>query len=352
MNGQEKKKIWFLISGGSPALDVAGPFDVFRHANRFAENEPYELISVAASERTVNSKRGLNFVADCTLSEAVENGMPHTIIVCGSSVPVVPGSDETVFANWIRENSQQCQRICSVCTGAFILGEAGMLDCRSATTHWLLLGHLKQLLSDPLADPRRDPQIADDALFVTDHHIWTSAGVLSGIDMALTIVEEDLGFPIAQQVAQFLVMFVRRSGKQSQHSQVLADQATERSDMQELQAYIAAHLGDDLSLEKLAEISCMSSRNLARVFKREFGESIGKSIRQRRMDEACRLIKDTDLGISRIAKRVGVGDESTLRRWFVAQFGISPRQFRKLNGQRVPVSPKKPAKESQGDKLE
>ena len=333
MNGQAKKIIWFLVSSGSPALDVAGPFDVFRHADRFAEGEPYELISVAASERTIESSRGLNFVADYTLSEAVENGMPHTVIVCGSRVPVRPDSDETVFAQWINENSQQIQRICSVCTGAFVLGEAGLLDRRPATTHWLLHGHLEeQLQSDP-DDRKSGPQIVDDSLFVTDNHIWTSAGVLSGIDMALAMVEEDLGFPISQQVAQFLVMFVRRSGKQSQYSQVLADQATERSELRELQAYIAAHLGDDLSLETLSEVSCMSSRNLARVFKREFGESIGKWIRQRRIDEACRLLEDTDLSIGQIAKRVGVGNESTLRRWFVAQFGLSPGQFRARGSQ-------------------
>lgn len=328
MNGQEKKRIWFLVSRGSPALDFAGPFDVFRHANRFAEHEPYELTTVAALERNVKSTRGLNFVADYTLSEAIENGMPHTVIVCGSKVPVKPGSDETVFANWIRGNSHHVKRICSVCTGAFVLGEAGLLDCRPSTTHWLLLNHLKQSLSDPPEDSQNGPKVLDDTVFVTDNHIWTSAGVLTGIDMALAIIEEDLGFPISQQVAQFLVMFVRRSGKQSQYSQVLADQATERSDMRELQAYIAAHLADDLSLESLAEVCCMSPRNLARVFKREFGETIGKSIRQRRMDEACRLLGDTDLSIGQIAKRVGVGDESTLRRWFVAQFGISPQQFR------------------------
>lgn len=326
MNGQEKKKIWFLVSKGSPALDVAGPFDVFRHANRFAKNKAYELKSVAALERTVDSSCGLNIVADCTLSEASENGMPHTVIVCGSKVPISPGSDEEVFANWIRENADQVTRICSVCTGAFVVEKAGLLAGRSATTHWLLHEHLAQLL--PQSDPQNGAQVFDDTLYVTDDRIWTSAGVLSGIDMALAIVEEDLGFPISQQVAQFLVMFVRRSGKQSQYSRVLADQATERSDLRELQAYIAAHLADDLSLETLAEISFMSPRNLARVFKREFGETIGKSIRQKRMDEACRLVENTDLSIGQIAKRVGVGDESTLRRWFVAQFGISPQQFR------------------------
>ena len=333
MNGQVKKRIWFLVSRGSPALDVAGPFDVFRHANRFAEGEPYELISVAALERTVQSTCGLNFVADYTLSEAIEHGMPHTVIVCGSKVPVAPGSDEAVFADWIGENAHQVQRFCSVCTGAFVLGKAGLLDGRTATTHWLLHRHLKQLLSDSSGDSKRRPKIVYDTLFTTDHRIWTSAGVLTGIDMALAIVEEDLGFPISQQVAQFLIMFVRRSGKQGQHSQVLADQASERSDMQELQVYIAAHLGDELSVETLAAVSCMSSRTLARVFKREFGESIGKSVRRRRMDEASRLLEDTDLSIGQIAKRVGVGDESTLRRWFVAQVGIAPRQFRERSRQ-------------------
>lgn len=328
MSGQEKKKIWFLVSRGSPALDVAGPFDVIRHANRLADGEPYELISVAASNRTVESYCGLNFVADYTLSEAVESGMPHTAIVCGSKVPIKPGSDERVFADWIGENAPQIKRICSVCTGAFVLEAAGLLAGRSATTHWLLHQHLEQLL--PPSDLQSGPRVFDDTLYVTDNdnRIWTSAGVLSGIDMALAIVEEDLGFPISQQVAQFLVMFVRRSGKQSQYSQVLADQATERSDLRELQSYIAANLGDDLSLEKLADVVCMSPRNLARVFKQEFGETIGKSIRQRRMDEACRLLEDTDLSIGQVAKRVGVGDESTLRRWFVAQFGISPKQYR------------------------
>lgn len=323
MQGQEKKRIWFLVSQGSPSLDVAGPFDVIRHASRFAGDEPYELITVAGLERTIQSSCGMNIVADCTLNEAAERGMPHTVIICGSKVPIKPGSDEMLFADWLRENSNQIKRICSVCTAAFVLEKAGLLEGRPATTHWLLHSHLEQLLPN---DPQS--QVFDDTLYVTDSRIWTSAGVLSGIDMALAIVEEDLGFQISQQVAQFLVMFVRRSGKQSQYSQVLAGQATERSDLRELQAYIAAHLADDLSIEKLAEIACMSPRNLARVFRREFGETIGKSIRQRRMDEACRLIENTDLSIGQIARRVGVGDESTLRRWFVAQFGISPKQFR------------------------
>ena len=111
MQGQEKKRIWFLVSQGSPSLDVAGPFDVIRHASRFAGDEPYELITVAGLERTIQSSCGMNIVADCTLNEAAERGMPHTVIICGSKVPIKPGSDEMLFADWLRENSYQIKRI-------------------------------------------------------------------------------------------------------------------------------------------------------------------------------------------------------------------------------------------------
>lgn len=314
------RRVWVFVSSGSAPLDVAGPFDVLRRANTYSKTAQYDLVVVGASERRIRSESGLDLMAHGSLDEAMAEGLPHTIFVAGANPDVPPGSDEAKFALWLRENATHVPRICSICTGSFILAEAGLLDGRCATTHWSLLENLQQRF------PRL--RVQDDSLFVNEGGIWTSAGVTAGIDMTLALVEEDLGYDVALAVARFLVLFLRRSGGQQQYSATLEGQLTEHSQLKELQAYIVDHLDDDLTIERLARVCNMSSRNLSRVFKKELGMTLGRFVRKVRLGEARRLLESTDLVMAEIATRTGNDDESTLRRWFVDQFGVSPRQYR------------------------
>ncbi|QDU58856.1 HTH-type transcriptional regulator CdhR [Aeoliella mucimassa] len=301
-------------------MDITGPFDVFRRANEVTESEYYDLRVVGARHRSVETFSGLGFMAQASLDEAACEGLPHTLVVSGGNPDVPAGSDDAYLANWLREQSSRIHQVCSVCSGAFLLGEAGLLDGRRATTHWSLLALLQQ----------RFPKVSvvDDVLFVGDDKVWTSAGVTSGIDMALAMVERDLGYQVSLAVARFLVLFLRRSGNQRQFSAPLAGQRTERRNLRELQVYIASHLNDDLTIDRLASVCKMSPRNLSRVFKNELGLGLGEFVRAVRLDEARRLLESTDLGVSQIAVKVGSGDESTLRRWFADRYGVSPTQYR------------------------
>lgn len=314
------RSVWIFASPGSAPLDVTGPLDVFRRANAYSKGGKYDVLLVGARDRTVMTESGIGLVAQATLAEAVQRGLPHTVIVGGGNPELPDDSDETVFVRWLQRHAAHIPRICSVCSGAFLLGAAGLLTSRRATTHWSLLDSLQ----------RRFPQtqVVNDALFVTDEKIWTSAGVTSGIDLSLAIVEEDLGYEVSLAVARFLVLFLRRSGSQQQYSSTLAAQSTERRNLRDLQAYIFSNLNEDLSIEKLADVCCMSPRNLARVFKKEIGRTLGAFIRNVRLDEARRLLENSDLSLSEVAAKVGGGDESTLRRWFIDQFGVSPTQYR------------------------
>jgi transcriptional regulator GlxA family with amidase domain len=301
-------------------LDVTGPFDVFRRVNAHCEKSVYDLVVVGVAERTVPTLSGLGFVGHASLEEAAADGLPHTVVLGGGDPKVLKGTDEARLAEWLREHAPYIPRIGSICSGAFILGEAGLLDGRRATTHWILLDSLRERF--PKA------RVVDDALFVNDDRVWTSAGVTSGIDMSLAMVEEDLGHEVSLAVARFLVLYLRRSGSQRQFSTTLAGQATERRSLRDLQAHIVANLKGDLSIERLAAACSMSARNFSRVFKNDLGMSPGSFVRAVRLDEARRLLESTDFGIAEIAARIGSGDESTLRRWFIEQFGISPVQYR------------------------
>ncbi len=320
MKSPSFRRVWILASPGSAPLDVTGPFDVFRRARECAEAGVYDLVVVGARERMVGTRSGLGLVAQATLEEAAAGGLPHTVVVVGGDPDVPRDSDEWLFARWLHEHAAQIPRIGSVCSGAFILGEAGLLGRRRATTHWCLLESLQRRFPDA--------RIIDDTLFVNEERIWTSAGVTSGVDMALAMVEEDLGYEVSLAVARFLVLLLRRSGSQPQYSATLAGQLTERRSLRELQVHIATHLADDLSIERLADVCSMSPRNLSRVFRKDLGLSPGRFVHNTRLDEARRLLENTDLGIAEIASRVGSGDESTLRRWFGEHFGISPAQYR------------------------
>ena len=316
--------IWFLVTKGTPPMDIAGPLDAFRHASRQSKSTRYELNVVSVGERVVESDCHMKYVADFTLDEIGNRSLPHTLIICGGNENIPDGSEEAELVRWLTDNLLEPvsapKRIASICSGAMLLAQTGLLAGRRATTHWQLVPEFKS----------RHPEVEvlTDTLFVQDDRFWTSAGVLSGIDMALAMIEQDLSTNASMEVAKFLVMYIRRGGNQHQLSHALVSQVSDRPTLRDLLVYIRENLDADLSVDRLADMSCMSARNLARVFQSETGTSLGKFVRETRLEAACQLLERLDDPLSVVAKRVGIESESTLRRWFTDHFGLSPGQYR------------------------
>ncbi|MEO0480560.1 MAG: GlxA family transcriptional regulator [Planctomycetota bacterium] len=321
------RNIWIFVTPWSELMDALGPFDVFRFAGAIGEHGHYDVQVVAAKERTVWSHCGLGLTAHATLDEISARCEPHTVIVGGGHPKIPEGGAEETFVRFLRERRDSIERIASVCSGAFLLGEAGLLDGRRATTHWSLLQMLQKRVPEA--------EVLDDRLFVHDEAVWTSAGMSSGIDLALQMVEEDLGHQIAAAVARLMVLQLRRSGSQRQYSMPLMGQNVEREELRSLQCYVLENLRENLSIERLAGHANMSVRSLTRTFKKELGMSPANFVRRLRIEEACRLLEDSRLSMGEIAKATGLGGESTLRRSFSSSLGVSPSVYRDRFGCRV-----------------
>jgi transcriptional regulator GlxA family with amidase domain len=263
-------------------LDVIGPAEVFGDANRLQGDRPFyeiEIIS-ACDERTVTSHIGVPFIADYTFGET--SGHIDTLLVAGGL-----GAQEMKyspkFLAWLRVQSKKVRRFGSVCTGALILADAGLLDGRHATTHWNWCGELARTHPRVKVDP--------NPIYVQDQELYTSAGVTAGIDLALALVEEDLGPSLALRVAQMMVVFLRRPAGQAQFSATLTAQTSENRTLRELLAWAADHLTDDLSVHSLARRAAMSERNFSRVFTLEVGETPARHIETLRLEAARRQLR-------------------------------------------------------------
>jgi len=228
---------------------------------------------------------------------------------------------------WIGRHAPRARRVCSVCTGAFYLAAAGLLDGRRATTHWRDASQLA----------RRFPNVQVDAdpIFIRDVGrregegvVWTSAGVTAGIDLALALIEEDVGHAVAMQAARRLVVFMKRPGGQSQYSAALAAQASADGPFEALHSWMAAHLRDDLSVERLAERTRMSPRTFARRYVDEVGRTPAKTVAALRLEAASRALADSRRPLKRIALDCGFGSEQNLRRAFLRRFGVLPLDYR------------------------
>jgi transcriptional regulator GlxA family with amidase domain len=212
------------------------------------------------------------------------------------------------------------RRFGSVCTGAFILAEAGLLDGRRATTHWGSCALLAQRYPRVSVDP--------NPIFVRDGNVYTSAGVTAGMDLALALVEEDHGHEVALGVARELVLFLRRPGGQSQFSAQLAVQSADRAPLRDLQAWIADNLGGDLSVPALAAHAAMSPRNFARVFTQEVGVTPARFVEQARVEAACRRLEESANGVDAIAAECGFGSTESMRRAFLRRLRVPPSAYR------------------------
>jgi transcriptional regulator GlxA family with amidase domain len=299
------------------ALDVTGPSEVFSQADRAAVDRIYELELVAGEGRPVVTSSGLQLVPQHSLSEC--RGQIDTLVVAGGEGVRAAAQDECLVA-WLRLAARRSRRVCSVCTGAFLLARAGLLEGRRATTHWAACAALA----------RQYPtiQVEPDPIFVRDGNVYTSAGVTAGIDLSLALVEEDVGRRAALEVARSLVLFIRRSGGQAQFSAGLAGQAAEHPAVRDLQAWIADNLDADLSVAALAERSFMSPRNFARVFSREVGTTPAAYVESLRLERARTLLETTDLQLAELARRCGFGTVETLRRVVGRRLGVGPTEYR------------------------
>ena len=216
------------------------------------------------------------------------------------------GSAEQGLLRWLREQAGSVRRLGSICTGAFVLAQAGLLDGRRATTHW----YFSQQLQHDFPSVRVDPE----PIFIRDGNLYTSAGVATGIDLTLAMVEEDLGSDIALRVARGLVLYLRRAAGQSQFSTALAFQKSSRIPLRELPIWILEHLSEDLSVEQLAQRAAMSVRNFSRAFTAEYGVSPARFVERLRVETAERLMQDSEKSVKEIAAECGFGSPDTLRR--------------------------------------
>ena len=298
-------------------LDVAGPLQVFAAANeQLAEKgrPPAYDVHVIAPSSQVAATAGLTFATE---SFPVETTV-DTLVVAGGA-GVMRATTDPDLVRWIQQRSAIARRTASVCTGAFMLGAAGLLDGRRAVTHWKFCHELR----------RRYPRVTvePDPIFIRDGQIWTSAGVTSGIDLALSLVEEDLGREVALAVARQLVVFLKRPGGQAQFSAVLTLQSSDDS-FADLHAWIGDHLAADLSIGRLAARTGMSERSFSRRYREKTGLTPGRGIERLKVEAARHLLLETQLPMKRVAARCGFGTEETMRRAFLRAQGVGPKDFR------------------------
>jgi transcriptional regulator GlxA family with amidase domain len=304
-------------------LDAVGPLEVFGRASRWlAERHPgrapaytLELLAPEAGPFPTSSRFAL--VADRAFGR-VRGGVDTLLVAGGLGVRDLVG--EPRLRRWLKAMAPRVRRLASVCTGAFLLADAGLLDGRRATTHWSACAELAERW------PR--VRVEADPIYVRDGRVYTSAGVTAGMDLALALVEEDHGREPALEVARELVLFLRRPGGQSQFSAQLQGQLADRAPLRDLQAYIVEHPSADLSVPALARRAAMSERNFARVFARELGASPGRFVERARVETARRLLEETALGVEEVAGRAGFGAAESLRRAFVRNLRVAPSAYR------------------------
>jgi transcriptional regulator GlxA family with amidase domain len=300
-------------------LDVTGPLQVFATANETIAKAgglpPYTVRVVARRMRSVAASAGIVFATDDL--PPLDTPVDTLIIAGGPGVKSAAAEGELV--RWVGARAQTARRTASVCTGAYLLAAAGILDGRRATTHWSFC--------DDLARSFPAVRVEADPIFVRDGSVWTSAGVTAGIDLALALVEEDLGRDVALAVARYLVMFLKRPGGQAQFSAALSVQSGEER-FGPLHAWINANLSRDLSLPILASQAGMSERSFSRRYLEATGLTPARAVDRLRVEAARQLLSDTKVPIKRIARQCGFGTEETMRRSFLRLLSTSPQDYR------------------------
>lgn len=319
LNSRRLRRIVVLAVPPVEELDVVGPWDVFATANNALGPEgPHYALELVTTGPTLSFAGDTGLTLSATRHCRQLKGDIDTLIVPGGTGP--QAMQKAAVRAWLRKVSRRARRIASVCTGAFLLADAGLLDGKRVTTHWRFAKELA----------RRYPAliVEADRIYTQEGRFYTSAGVTAGMDLALALVEEDLGSAMALQVARTLVFFLRRPGGQNQFSALLSSPASGCKPLRELQVWCAQNLPQDLSVESLASRVAMSPRNFARVFVREFGATPAAFVENLRIDASRGFLETTPRGLKEIAASVGFHSAEVMRRAFQRNVGVSPERYR------------------------
>ncbi|MFC3282411.1 GlxA family transcriptional regulator [Litchfieldella rifensis] len=323
------RTIALLIYPDCQLLDVSGPWQVFATANQLSERRLYRLHLVAERPGPVTTNGGLILQAEHAWRELDTLAPLDTLLLSGGSGVRAQYQDPALLET-LRHQAARVRRLGSICTGAFLLAAAGLLDGRQATTHWR---HCKQLANDY---PRIE--VLADALYLESGGLYTSAGVTAGIDLALSLLEADQGSELAGRVARELVMFLHRPGGQSQFSEVLAQQHKASGPLRRLLDRLHADPGKAYRLEDMADYIAVSPRHLSRLFRHQLGTTPGSYLTRLRLEQArLALIESPQpLPLERLARRWQLGGAEQLRRLFQRHYGVSPTLYRQRFGRRLP----------------
>jgi len=308
------RSVAVVIHPGFQLLDAAGPTTAFEIATRFRPGS-YDLLLLAPGGGAIESSSGLSLAA-----EPLREGSFDTVLVSGGEIVRSMAAMHEIV-EWLKR--VEARRIASVCSGAFLLAGAGLLDGRRATTHWASTGHFARLYPKAKLDAER--------IFIRDGPVWTSAGISAGIDLALALIEDDLGPDIARRTAQQLVVHQRRPGGQSQFS-ALVELGGRTGRFLDLIDWMRAHIAEPLTVERLADRAAMSPRNFARAFTAETGTTPAKAVERLRIEIARAAVETTHAPLDRIAEDVGFGDSGRMRRAFLRSLGQPPQALRRAAG--------------------
>ncbi|MFF1558385.1 GlxA family transcriptional regulator [Streptomyces sp. NPDC058279] len=314
------RNVLVLLYDGVQSLDVTGPVEVFAGVGRFPEHPGYRIRTVSPGGVPVRTGSGLTLVPDGDL-ESARPGPGTTLLVPGGRYT---GSFEPRLTDWLRAYGGRAERVVSVCTGGLLLAEAGLLDGRRATTHWDACERMARDYPTVTVDP--------DPIYVRDGRVATSAGVTAGIDLALALVEEDVGREAALLIARHLVVFLHRPGNQAQFSAQLAAQTARREPLRDVQQWITEHPGEDLGVEALAARAALSPRHFARAFRAETGVTPGRYVERVRVEHARRLLEEGGEGVAGVARASGYRTPEALRRAFLRTLGQPPTEYRRRFG--------------------
>ena len=311
------RSVLVLAVEGCQSLDVLGPVEVF-HTASVEVPDAYRIEVVGPTEGdTITMESGLRL----GVAPLPEPPPRHdTLVVAGGPGARAAAADDPAIVDWVLRASRRAHRTVSVCTGAYLLAAASLLDDRRATTHWAWC--------DDLARSYTRIHVEPDPVFIREGDIWTSAGITAGIDVSLALVEEDLGPQVALAVARELVVFLKRPGGQAQFSSALSAQQAAHPELRDLQAWIAGHLEEDLTVPVLAERALMSERSFARAFHREVGQTPAAYVEALRIERARDLLEDGAPSLEAVAQATGFASAEVLRRAFHRRVGVSPAEYR------------------------
>jgi transcriptional regulator GlxA family with amidase domain len=314
----EPRDVVFVVFPDLQGLDLLGPAEVFAAANQQVGRPVYRSRVVATTHGPLPTTSGVTVVADEAIAHVV--GPVDTLMVVGGDGTYAAVIDRDLVDHVTRLASG-ARRVTSVCSGAFVLAQAGLLDGKRATTHWRVCDLLARGFPTVTVEP--------DPIYVRDGNVWTSAGVTAGMDLALALVEDDLGRDVALAIARRMVLFLRRPANQSQFSAPLQAQAAERDGIRDAQHHVSEHPGGDCSVGALARVAVMSERNFARCFTAEVGMTPARYVERVRIETARRLLEESDEGVEAVAAAAGFGTAETMRRTFLRLLRTNPTEYRR-----------------------